>query len=67
MARTPILAVLVGAVVALVAIPGFVKLDKPNSDGLFYEVQRLQVPGHSVAEATRIVFDGAIARQTAEI
>jgi hypothetical protein len=65
--RTPILAVLVGAVVALVAVPGFVKLDEPNSDGLFYEVQRLQVEGHSEAEATRIVFDGAIARQTAAI
>ena len=67
MRRTPILAVLVGVVVALVAIPGFVKLDKPNSDGLFYEVQRLEVEGHSEAEATRTVFDGAIARQTAHI
>jgi hypothetical protein len=65
--RTPILAVIVGAVVGLAAIPGFVKLDKPNSDGLFYEVQRLQVQGHSEAEATREVFDGAIARQTAAI
>jgi hypothetical protein len=59
--------VLVGGVVALVAAPGFVKLDEPNSDGLFYEVQRLQVEGHDEAEATRIVFDGAIARQTAAI
>jgi hypothetical protein len=67
MARTPILALLVGAVVAVVAIPGFVKLDEPNSDGLFYEVQRLQVEGHSEAQATREVFDGAIGRQTAEI
>jgi hypothetical protein len=65
--RTAILAVLVGAVVALVAAPGFVKLDEPNSDGLFYEVQRLQVEGDSEAEATRTVFDGAIARQTAAI
>jgi hypothetical protein len=65
--RTAIHAVLVGAVVALVAAPGFVKLDGPNSDGLFYEVQRLQVEGDSEAEATRIVFDGAIARQTAAI
>ena len=39
MTRTAILAVLVGAVVALIAVPGFVKLDEPNSDGLFYEVQ----------------------------
>ena len=67
MTRTPILVVLVGAVVALVAAPGFVKLDEPNSDGLFYEVQRLQVQGESEAQATRDVFDGAIARQTAEI
>jgi hypothetical protein len=67
MARTPILAVLVGVVVALVAAPGFVKLNEPNSDGLFYEVQRLQVQGKSEAQATREVFDGAIARQTAEI
>ena len=51
----------------LVAVPGFIRLDKPNSDGLFYEVQRLQVEGHSEAEATRIVFGGAIARQTADI
>jgi hypothetical protein len=51
----------------MVAAPGFVKLDEPNSDGLFYEVQRLQVEGHSEADATRIVFDGAIARQTAVI
>ena len=58
---------LVGAVVALVAAPGFVKLDEPNSDGLFYEVQRLEVEGHSEADATHIVFDGAIARQTAAI
>jgi hypothetical protein len=65
--RTATLAVLVGAVVAVIAVPGFVKLDEPNSDGLFYEVQRLQVEGHDEAEATHIVFDGAIARQTAEI
>jgi hypothetical protein len=65
--RTPILAVLVAVVVAVVAVPGFIRLDKPNSDGLFYEVQRLEVEGHSEADATRIVFDGAIARQTADI
>jgi hypothetical protein len=65
--RTAILAVLVGAVVAVVAVPGYVKLDEPNSDGLFYEVQRLEVEGHSEADATHIVFDGAIARQTAAI
>jgi Dolichyl-phosphate-mannose-protein mannosyltransferase len=67
MARTPILAMIVAAVVAVVAAPGFVKLSDPNSDGLFYEVQRLQVQGHSQARATREVFDGAIARQTAQI
>lgn len=67
MARTPILAVLVGVFVALVAAPGFVKLNEPNSDGLFYEVQRLQVQGESEAQATREVFHGAIARQTAQI
>jgi hypothetical protein len=65
--RTPILALLVWAVVAVVAVPGFVKLDKPNSDGLFYEVEKLRVEGHSDADATRIVFDGALARQTAAI
>jgi hypothetical protein len=65
--RTAVLAVLVGGVVALVAAPGFVKLDEPNSDGLFYEMQRLRVEGHDEADATRIVFDGAIARQTAAI
>ena len=67
MRRTPILALLVGAVVAVVAVPGFIRLDKPNSDGLFYEVQRLEVEGHSEAEATRMVFGGAIGRQTADI
>lgn len=67
MRRTAILAVLVSAVVALVAAPGFVKLDKPNSDGLFYEVEKLRVEGHSDAEATRLVFDAPIARQTAAI
>jgi hypothetical protein len=67
MARTPILALLVGLVVAVVAAPGFVKLNEPNSDGLFYEVQRLQVQSESEAQATRDVFDGAIARQTAQI
>jgi hypothetical protein len=65
--RTPILAVLVWAAVALVAAPGFVKLNEPNSDGLFYEVEKLRIEGHSEAEATRLVFDGAIARQTAAI
>jgi hypothetical protein len=65
--RTPILALLVWAVVALIAVPGFVKLDKPNSDGLFYEVEKLRIEGHGEAEATRLVFDGAIARQTAAI
>jgi hypothetical protein len=65
--RTPILAVLVGLVVAIVAVPGFIRLDKPNSDGLFYEVQRLQVEGHSEAEATRMVFQGPMGRQTADI
>jgi hypothetical protein len=59
--------VLVGAVVALVAAPGFVKLDEPNSDGLFYEVEKLRLQGHSEAEATRMVFDAPIARQTALI
>jgi hypothetical protein len=65
--RTPILALLVWAVVAVVAVPGFVKLDEPNSDGLFYEVKKLRIEGHGPAEATRLVFDGAIARQTAAI
>src|SRR3954453_20377988 len=67
MARTPILALIVGGIVAVVAAPGFVKLDEPNSDGLFYEVQRLQVQGHSEAQATREVFGGAIAPHTAQI
>src|SRR3954470_10899373 len=67
MARTPILALIVAAIVAVVAAPGFVKLDEPNSDGLFYEVQRLQVQGHSEAQATREGFDGAPTRQTAQI
>jgi hypothetical protein len=67
MRRTPILAVLVGVVVALAAVPGFIRLDKPNSDGLFYEVQRLEVEGHSEVEATRMVFGGAIGHQTADI
>jgi hypothetical protein len=65
--RTAIVAVLVGVVVALVAAPGFVKLDEPNSDGLFYEVEKLRLEGHSEAEATRMVFDAPIARQTAQI
>jgi hypothetical protein len=65
--RTAIVAVLVGVVVALVATPGFVKLDEPNSDGLFYEVEKLRLEGHSEAEATRMVFDAPIARQTAQI
>jgi hypothetical protein len=65
--RTAIVAVLVGAVVALVAAPGFVKLDEPNSDGLFYEVEKLRLQGHGDAEATRMVFDAPIARQTAQI
>jgi hypothetical protein len=65
--RTATVAVLVGVVVALVAAPGFVKLDEPNSDGLFYEVEKLRLQGHSEAEATRTVFDAPIARQTAAI
>jgi hypothetical protein len=64
---TAILAVLVAAVVALAAVPGFVKLDEPSSDGLFYEVEKLQVQGHDEAEATRLVFDAPIARQVAAI
>jgi len=66
-ARTAIVAVLVGVVVAVVAAPGFVKLDEPNSDGLFYELEKLRVQGHSEAEATRTVFEGPLARQTAAI
>lgn len=62
---TAILAVLVWAVVALVAVPGFVKLAEPTSDALFYEVQKLQVAGHSEAEATRLVFSAPIAREVA--
>ncbi|MBA3262610.1 MAG: glycosyltransferase family 39 protein [Thermoleophilaceae bacterium] len=62
---TAILAVLVGVVVAVAAVPGFVKLDEPTSDGLFYEVQKLEVEGHSEREATRMVFDAPIARQVA--
>jgi hypothetical protein len=65
--RTAIVAVLVGVVVALVAAPGFVKLDEPNSDGLFYEVEKLRLEGHSEVEATRMVFGAPIARQTARI
>jgi hypothetical protein len=65
--RTAIVAVLVGAVVALVAAPGFVKLDEPTSDGLFYEVEKLRLQGHGAAEATRMVFDAPIARETARI
>jgi hypothetical protein len=65
--RTAIVAVLVGAVVALVAAPGFVKLDEPTSDGLFYEVEKLRLQGHGEAEATRMVFDGPIARETARV
>jgi hypothetical protein len=65
--RTAIVAVLVGAMVGLAAAPGFVKLDEPNSDGLFYEVEKLRIQGHDEAEATRMVFDAPIARQTAEI
>jgi hypothetical protein len=66
-ARTAIVAVLVGVVVAVVAAPGFVKLDEPNSDGLFYELEKLRVQGHGEAEATRVVFQGPLARQTAAI
>jgi Dolichyl-phosphate-mannose-protein mannosyltransferase len=65
--RTAIVALLVGAVVAVAAAPGFVKLDEPNSDGLFYEVEKLRVQGHDEAEATRVVFEGPLARQTAAI
>jgi hypothetical protein len=61
------LAVLVGAIVALVAVPGFVRLDEPSSDGLFYEVRKLELQGHSEAEATRLVFDAPIARRVAAI
>ena len=67
MTRTPILAVIVGVVVAVIAVPGFIRLDRPNSDGLFYEVQRLEIQGHSEADATRMVFDGRIGHQTADI
>jgi hypothetical protein len=59
--------VLVGAVVAVAAVPGFVKLDHPNSDGLFYEVEKLELQGHGEREATRMVFDAPIARQVAAI
>lgn len=58
---------LVGAVVAIAAAPGFVKLDEPSSDGLFYEVEKLRIEGHDEAEATRMVFGAPIARQTAAI
>ena len=64
---TAIVAVLVWAIVAVVAVPGFVKLDEPTSDGLFYEVQKFEVQGHSEAEATRLVFDAPIAREVAAI
>lgn len=64
---TAVLAVLVSVVVGVVAVPGFVKLDEPSSDGLFYEVQKLDVAGHTEPEATRLVFDASIARQVASI
>jgi hypothetical protein len=58
---------MLAALVAVVAIPGYLKIDEPTSDGLFYEVHRLQVQGHSAAEATRLVFDAPLARQVAAI
>jgi energy-converting hydrogenase Eha subunit E len=61
------LAVVLGAMVAVVALPGYVKIDEPTSDGLFYEVRRLQLQGHSDAESTRMVFDAPLARQVAAI
>jgi hypothetical protein len=60
-------AVALATVVAVVAVPGFVKIDEPTSDGLFYEVHRLRVEGHSDAAATRMVFDAPLARQVAAI
>jgi hypothetical protein len=60
-------AVVLAAVVAIVALPGFVKIDEPTSDGLFYETHRLRLQGHSDAEATRMVFGAPIAREVAAI
>jgi energy-converting hydrogenase Eha subunit E len=65
--RDAVLAVVLGVVVAVVALPGFVKIDEPTSDGLFYEVHRLRLQGHSDAESTRMVFDAPLARQVAAI
>lgn len=39
----------------------------PDSDGLFYEVQKLEVEGHSSAEATSIVFHTPMAREVARL
>lgn len=51
----------------LLALPGIALSGKPNSDGLFYEVQAKELEGDSRAHAMREIFDSAEAREAAAI
>jgi hypothetical protein len=64
---TLVLAILIAAFALLIAIPGAVGLFTPDSDGLFYEVQKLEIEGHGTAEATREVFSSPLAHEVAAL
>lgn len=64
---TVALAIVAAAFALAIAIPGAILLFKPDSDGLFYEVQQLEIEGHGSAEATHEVFTSPLAHEVAGI
>jgi Dolichyl-phosphate-mannose-protein mannosyltransferase len=61
------LAAAAAAFAVIVGLPGAVLHFTPDSDGLFYEVQKLEIEGHGAAEATAIVFHTPMAQEVARL
>jgi hypothetical protein len=61
------LAILAAGFALVIATPGAVTHFSPDSDGLFYEVQKLEVEGHGSSEATRQVFSSPLAHEIAAL
>jgi hypothetical protein len=62
---TVALAILTAGFALVIATPGAIALFTPDSDGLFYEVQKLEVEGHDSSEATQQVFSSPLAHEVA--
>jgi hypothetical protein len=64
---TVALAILSAGFALVIATPGAIGLFTPDSDGLFYEVQKLEVEGHGSSQATEQVFSSPLAREVADL